>query len=263
MTDLSHANPVGRFAGLADLYARHRPDYAPAAIDLIVQRGHLGGDALLVDVGCGTGISARLFAARGVRVLGVEPNDEMRARALAEPAPPGAPPPAYHPGRAEATGLPDGSAAVVLAAQAFHWFDAPAALREFRRILRPGGWVALLWNLRDESDPFTAEYGAVIRTAPGAAAVEGPRAAAGQALLDSPLFESAERLVFPHGQEHDEDGLLGRAFSHSYAPREPAPAEVFAAGVRAAFDRFQAGGRVVVRYHTTLYLARSRSGFPA
>jgi SAM-dependent methyltransferase len=256
MSDLSHANPTGRFTGLADLYAQHRPDYAPAALDRILESARLSPEDLLVDVGCGTGISARLFAARGVRVLGVEPNDEMRARAEAEPPPAGGVAPLYRPGRGEATGLPDGSAALVLAAQAFHWFDAPAALREFKRILRPGGLVALLWNLRDESDPFTAEYGNVIRSVPGAAVVEGPRATAGQALLDSQLFESAQRLVFPHSQEHDENGLLGRAFSHSYAPREAALAEKFTADLRAVFARFQTGGRVAVRYHTVLYLAR-------
>src|SRR5207248_3252092 len=129
--------------------------------------------------------------------------------------------PEYRPGRAEETGLPGEVAQVVLSAQAFHWFDAPAALKEFHRVLRPGGWVALMWNERDESDPCTAAYGAVIRTAPDASAVEGPRARAGEVLLHSPLFESGERVCFRHAQELGEGELLGRAFSASYAPREP------------------------------------------
>src|SRR5438067_6793976 len=120
MTDSPGPDPAGRFTGLAGLYARHRPDYPAAALDYLVRRCGLGRDTLLVDVGCGTGIAARLFAARGVPVLGVEPNDDMRARAEATPLPSGAVPPEYRKGRAEATGLPDGAAAAVLAAQAFH-----------------------------------------------------------------------------------------------------------------------------------------------
>ncbi len=256
MRDVSHYNPTGRFSGLADLYARHRPGYPDEAIDLVVSYCGLGGDTLLVDVGCGTGIASRTFAARGVPVLGVEPNDEMRARAEAEPAPAGGPPPRFLPGRAEATGLPDGCAAAVLAAQAFHWFDAPAALREFHRILRPGGSVALMSNERDESDPATAAYGRVLLTGPDAAAVEAPRSRSGEPLLASPLFTDARRVQLRHRQEMDEEGLLGRAFSVSYAPREPAAVAVFADALRAVFAAHQRQGRFLLHYETTVYLAR-------
>jgi SAM-dependent methyltransferase len=259
MTELSHTNPTGRFSGLQDLYARFRPSYPTAAIDLILRHCGLGGaGAVLVDVGCGTGISSRLFAACGVAVIGIEPNEEMRRRAEREPAPAGQPAPVYRAGRAEATGLADGSVAAVLAAQAFHWFDAPAALREFHRILRPGGWAALVWNERDESDPGTAAYGDVIRTAPETDAVEGPRGRAGEALLCSALFENAECVPYRNEQELDEEGILGRAFSASYAPREPAAADAFAHALRAVFARFRRGGTMTLRYETTVYLARRR-----
>ncbi len=256
MADPSSFDPTARFTGLAGIYARCRPGYPAAAIDFIRSECRLGPGSLLVDVGCGTGISTRLFAARGVPVVGIEPNAEMRARAEAEAPPPGAPAPRYHPGRAEATGLPASIADAVLAAQAFHWFDPEAALREFHRILKPGGRVALVWNERDEADPFTAAVGAVIRTAPDAAAVEGPRARAGEALLVSPLFPDARRVVFTNEQAVDEEGLLGRAFSASYAPREPAAVELFADGLRQAFARFQQGGRAVLRYETSVYVGR-------
>jgi SAM-dependent methyltransferase len=248
--------PTERFTGLEDLYARHRPSYPAEAVDFIVRRCGLDGTTTLVDVGCGTGISTRLFAARGVPVIGVEPNDAMRVKAEAEPAPPGGPQPAYRKGTGEATGLSDGGAAAVLAAQAFHWFDAPAALREFHRILRPGGHAALVWNERDPSDPFTAEYGAVIRSAPGAAAVEVPRGRAGEALLHTPLFADASLTAFANVQEVDEEGLIGRAFSASYAPREPAAAASFTAELRRVFADHQRGGRVVLCYVTSVYLGR-------
>jgi SAM-dependent methyltransferase len=249
------SDPTGRFTGLADAYARGRPDYPAAALDWIVSRCGLDGSTLLVDVGCGTGISARLFAARGIPVVGIDPNDDMLARARLAGG--GV---RYQKGSGEVTGLPDGSAACVLAAQAFHWFDASVALAEFRRVLRPGGWVALVWNERDEADPFTAAYGDVIRTAPDTARIEGARMAAGPALLDSPLFEAGEKRAFGHAQEVDEQGLLMRAQSASYAPREPPEAAAaFERGVRGVFARFQADGRVQLRYETSVYLARRLS----
>ena len=136
------SNPTGRFSGLADAYAVHRPSYPDEVVRTVILRAGLQRGATLVDVGCGTGIASRLFAERGLSVIGVEPNSAMRRRAEATPCPAG-PPPRYRDGAAEATGLPDAMAECVVAAQAFHWFDAGTALREFHRILKPDGWVAL------------------------------------------------------------------------------------------------------------------------
>jgi SAM-dependent methyltransferase len=254
--DLSRLNPTGRFSGLADVYSRCRPDYPGAALDAIISFAGLTATSLLVDVGAGTGISARLFAQRGIPVLGIEPNADMRARAEAEQVPPGCPQPQYRDGRAEATGLPGATATAVLAAQAFHWFDAQAAFREFHRILAPGGAVALMWNERDEADPFTAAIGAVMRTEPNAAALESSRGVAGVPLLSCPLFHDAERRTFGHEQALDEDGVLGRALSASYVPKEPAAVEVFVNSLRAIFARFEKNGQALLRYATTLFLAR-------
>jgi len=252
--------PTERFTGLAGLYTQCRPGYPEAAVDFIVARCGLGAGSVLVDVGCGTGISTRLFAGRGVAVIGIEPNGDMRARAEAVATPPAAP--VYRTGRAEATGLADAAAEAVLAAQAFHWFEPAAALREFHRVLKPAGWVALMWNERDPSDPFTAAYGAVVGSTPEAAAVEGPRGRAGEALLSCPLFEEAMRASFPYAQSLDEEGVLGRAFSASYAPRQPQAAQQFADALRAVFARFQRDGRVVLRYETTVYSARRKPDPP-
>jgi SAM-dependent methyltransferase len=256
MSELAGFNPTGRFTGLAELYAQSRPDYPDTAIDAILSHCALAPGSFMVDVGSGTGISARLFARRGIRVLGIEPNAEMRALAESTALPPECPEPAYQGGTAEATGLPDAVADAVLAAQSFHWFEADKSLREFHRILKPRGWLVLVWNERDESDPFTADYGAAVRAHSDAAAVEIPRGRAGQALLESPLFEDSARRVFPHEQPLDEEGLLGRAFSASYAPRERHQAEAFATALREICRRYQDQGRVVIRYETSLYLAR-------
>src|SRR5437899_2024921 len=128
MTEVSRYNPTSRFSGLAEGYAKYRPSYPAAAIDFIATRCELGPHSLLVDVGCGTGISSRLFAERGVRVIGIEPNDEMRRQAERVAVGGGESAPTYLKGRAEDTELPDASADAVLAAQAFHWFAPDATL---------------------------------------------------------------------------------------------------------------------------------------
>jgi SAM-dependent methyltransferase len=257
MSDLPRRNPTGRFTGLADKYAKYRPSYPAQAIEYVRTRCGLEPDSLLVDVGCGTGISARLFSTLGVNVIGIEPNAEMRAAAAATSPGPAERPVIYQEGKAESTGLPPGVADLVLAAQAFHWFEPDAALREFHRILKPDGWAALMWNERDEQDPFTTAYGVVIRSGRDTAAIENPRQGqAGKVLLTSQLFRQAERVTFPNNQVLDEEGLLGRSFSASYAPREPAEVAAWTDQLRALFSQNQRGGTVVLQYQTSIFLAR-------
>jgi SAM-dependent methyltransferase len=257
MADLSSLNPTNRFTGLAETYARHRPRYPGASIDFVIAHCALGSGSLLVDVGCGTGISSRLFAARGIRVIGIDPNAEMRAAAESAQSLDSHLNVTYHEGRAESTGLPFACADAVLAAQAFHWFEPVATLQEFHRILRTDGWVVLMWNERDERDSFTAAYGDVFRSAGDAAAIESARqAGAGQALFNSPLFQQAEAVSFPNEQAVDEEGMLGRAFSASYAPKEARERAEWADRFRAVFREHQRDRKVVLHYRTSVFLAR-------
>jgi SAM-dependent methyltransferase len=249
-------NPTGRFTGLSEVYAKYRPSYPSTAIDAIISGCGLTSSSLLVDVGSGTGISSRLFADRGIRVLGIEPNAEMRAAASAHAVSPGTQVVLYQDGRAEATGLPTAVADAVLAAQAFHWFDPDGALSEFHRILKPNGWAILMWNERNERDHFTAAYGAIIRNAPDALATELPRGTAGKALLASRMYAKAEKLLFCQEQTLDEEGLVGRAFSASYAPRDPDGREVWMRRLGESFARWQSNGTVRIRYETSVYLAQ-------
>src|SRR5207247_5275522 len=119
MSELS--NTLGRFDGLAAGYDCFRPDYPAAVIDYLMSRCGLRPGMRFVDVGSGTGISTRLLACRGLVGIGIEPNADMRrqAEAMSSPANPA---PTYHDGRADATGLADNHEALVIAAQAFHWF---------------------------------------------------------------------------------------------------------------------------------------------
>ncbi len=250
--------PTRRFSGLADAYARYRPTYPPAAVDFVLRRCGLVPGSVLVDVGCGTGISSRLFAARGLRVIGIEPNGDMRKEAHAERPPEGGIAPEYRDGQAESTRLGTGSADAVLAAQAFHWFDPAATLPEFHRILRPDGWVVLLWNTRDTADPFTAEYGRLVWSLTDRARTKQIREDSPDALRHTPLFEASDPAFFTNGQRLDEEGLVGRAFSASYAPREQERREAYAAALRELFRANARDGQVVLAYRTEVHLARWR-----
>ncbi|MFN4259187.1 MAG: class I SAM-dependent methyltransferase [Gemmataceae bacterium] len=256
MPEFYHANPTQRFSGLAEMYAQHRPSYPDAALDFVQTHCGLRAGAVLVDVGCGTGIAARLFAARGCCVIGIEPNTDMRQQAEATAVPAGVTPPSYRAGHAEATGLPDGRAAAVLAAQAFHWFEPQATLREFHRILQPAGWVILMWNERDATDPLTAAYAELIRGTSAEPRLERGDSTTAAPLWSHPGFQHVESRSFTHWQQLDEAGLLGRALSVSYAPRGPEPIERLTAGLRSAFAQYQADGKVTLHYRTVVIVGQ-------
>ena len=150
-------DPTSRFSDRVANYVKYRPGYPREIVPEREMAIGLSPGNIVADIGSGTGFSARLFLENGNRVLGVEPNEPMRLAAeelLAE----------YSrfesvPGTAEATGLGDSSADLVVAAQAFHWFDRDAVRREWERILRPEGWVVLLWNERRlDATPFLRAY---------------------------------------------------------------------------------------------------------
>ena len=126
-----------RFSGFADVYDRHRPA-APHRLGPLLAR-YAGADRpIVVDLGSGTGLSSRWAAGWAGGVIGIEPNDDMRAVAVAV-ATPGV---EYRAGTGDATGLPTASADVVLAVQAMHWMEPAATLAEVARLLRPGGVFA-------------------------------------------------------------------------------------------------------------------------
>ncbi len=246
---LYQQRPTQRFADRADDYRLFRPSYPAAAVDAVLEG--LGDPAALIaaDVGAGTGISAALLADRGVHVIAVEPNEAMRA--AAEP----------HEriqwlsGTAEKTGLADASVDVVLCAQAFHWFDAPKALAEFARVLRPRGRVALMWNNRDDRDAFTAEYGRATTKAAGEHAA-AKRVDHHEPLAQSALFGGVEQIDAPSEQVLDVEGLIGRARSASYVPKSGALWDALEAGLRAAHARFaDHEGLVRLKYVTSVYRA--------
>ena len=252
-------DPQSRFSNRVDAYVKYRPGYPPEVIDFFAEQCGLRSNHPVADVGSGTGILSELFLKNGNRVYGVEPNAEMRAAAERILA-------AYPQfvsvsGSAEATALPEDLVDFVTAAQAFHWFEPKRARAEFTRVLKPGGWVALLWNeRRTDSTAFLHDYEGLLLTF----------GTDYQEVRHENVYENIAAFFAPHGfqqtsfenqQVFDYEGLQGRLVSSSYVPAEGQPgfSEMLAA-LRRLFDAHQQGGHVVVAYDTRLYYGQLDSG---
>jgi SAM-dependent methyltransferase len=234
-------------------YIRYRPSYPPEVVSLLADECGLTGRSVIADVGSGTGLLAELFLRRGCAVFGVEPNAEMRAageRLLA-----GFAQFTSIDGRAEDTRLPNESVDFVAAGQAFHWFDAAAARAEFARILRPPGWVVMIWNERlVDASPFLSGYEALLREhSTDYEQVDHRRIDASVigAFFGHDEWHSAS---LPNEQRFDLDGVRGRLHSSSYAPPPGAPAYApLMAGVERLFRETQEHGFVSFLYETKMY----------
>lgn len=206
-------NPLRRFSDRADDYARYRPTYPAEAIDQILAGLPAPSALTIADIGAGTGISARLLGDRGAAVWAIEPNPTMRESAQPHPQV------QFRAGTAEQTELPDRSVDLITCCQAFHWFEAEAALHEFCRILKPGGRVALMWNDRDLQDPLTSAYTEVVRRAADRQFFERPDRKSARSLEASPLFQNYREYSCRHRYALNLAGLVGLTLSASYVPK--------------------------------------------
>lgn len=244
-----------RFSDRVRDYVLYRPGYPAAVLDVLRAETGLAPAHVVADVGSGTGISARLFVEAGNPVHAVEPNAEMRA--AAEEMLGGQP--RFHSvaGSAEATTLPDAAVDYVVAAQAFHWFDGPAARREWLRILRPGGWMVLLWNARrTDTTPFLRAYEALLH-AHGTDYASVNHENVTRNAIAAVLGADVCRRDVPNAQVFDWDGLKGRLLSSSYAPNEGHPGHApMMEALERLFAEHQQDGRVRIEYDTQIYWGR-------
>jgi SAM-dependent methyltransferase len=250
------SDPTHRFSDRVADYVRFRPSYPAGVIDTLRSAGLLGSDKIVADLGAGTGIFTTLLLPHAARVFAVEPNAPMRAAAEATLG--GDPRFVSVAGTAEATTLPDRSVDLVTAAQAFHWFDVPRARVELRRILRPGGAVALVWNERlTDTTPFLADYEALLRRRATDYATVNHANLRAQDL--APFFGPGGHVLerFDYRQDFDLAGLTGRLLSSSYAPATGQPGhEAMRRELGEIFARHQQDGRVAFVYQTKLYWGR-------
>jgi SAM-dependent methyltransferase len=224
---VTRVDPVAAagFASAAEVYERARPSYPAEAVRWLVERTALGPGKTVLDVGAGTGKLTRLLVPSGARVVAVEPIAEMRA--LIEGV-------ETVDGTAEALPFDDASADAITVAQAFHWFDLERALPELHRVLRPGGSLVLVWNMRDLRDPV--QRGVEDLLAPLRAFTPQQQLGAWrEPLARSPLFGEGASRRFRFEQRFTADDLCARVASTSFVAAMPAlEREALLARVRAA-----------------------------
>lgn len=256
---VTFADSKNRFSSRVADYLRYRPHYPIGVLELLREHSGLSPAHAIADIGSGTGFLAELFLKNGNAVFGVEPNKEMRAAGEEYLA-------AYPRftsvnASAEATTLLDASVDFVTAGQAFHWFAPAATRREFLRILRPNGWVAVVWNDRSTSSTsFADAYEDLLqRYGTDYARVKDayPQAKDIRAFFEHGNFLTRE---IPNYQIFDLDGLRGRLRSSSYAPAEgqsnfaPMMAEL-----DNLFYEHQREGRVRMEFSTIAYVGQLNS----
>ena len=245
-------DPTQRFSSRVDNYVRYRPGYPPEVLDLLKQDCGLTPDTVVADIASGTGLWTRHLLENGNRVFGVEPNPEMR-KAGAEYL-------QRYPrfvsmaGTAEETTLPDHSVGLVTAAQAAHWFDRPRTRAEFVRILKPGGWVVLLWNERlTDSTPFLRAYERLLLEF-GTDYKEVRHERTTAEIKDFFAPAAHQERVFKFEQRFDYSGIEGRLLSSSYTPQPDSQKyDPMLREMRRIFDQHQVNGEIVVEYDTRVF----------
>jgi SAM-dependent methyltransferase len=251
-------DPVARFSDRAEDYVKYRPHYSPEVVRALQQACGLLPQHLIADVGCGTGLTAKIFLENGNRVVGVEPNRAMRVAGqnyLAD-----------HPGfsmvdgSAEATGLADASADFVVAGQAFHWFRPADTRVEFARIVKPQGWVVLVWHDRDlESTPFLRAYEDFVRRHSTDYEQVSHKYLATYDALQQFFAPDEMKLIRQHNrQQLDFDGLRGRLLSSSYVPKAGEKHDAMMLEVPRLFSSHADNGHVRLEYDTKIYYGHLR-----
>jgi SAM-dependent methyltransferase len=243
-----------RFSDRVENYIRYRPDYPSEVLEYLKDKIGFSSKDTVADIGSGTGISAEMFLRNGNKVYAVEPNKEMREaadRLLASYS-------GYIGvnGSSEATTLPDQSVDLVVAAQAFHWFDRAAFKKECKRIGRVGAHCLLMWNERKVESDFEKAYeDLLIKYATDYLRVDH-RNIREKDLVEFFAPAPVSHVVLYNEQLFDYEGVKGRLLSSSYVPNLGEPNfEPMIALLHEIFDRYKKDGRVSFSYDCNLFLA--------
>lgn len=247
------SDATSRFSRTVENYVKYRPGYPDNVLRFLQNQLQLTRELVIADIGSGTGKSTELFLKNGNLTYAVEPNADMRR--AAEELLHSFPNLKSVNGTAEATTLPDQCADFIIAGTAFHWFEPNATRSEFQRILKPDGWIVLMWNVRkNEQAPFMSAYeNFLIEYSADYRVVR-------EVYHDTSSFDSFfgnqnwKQKKFDNSQIFDFEGLVGRYLSSSYAFPENHPNFVDAkAALRVLFDSYQENGKVTFWYNTALY----------
>lgn len=248
-------NSTTRFSDRVENYIKYRPGYPYELINFLKNECSLSGDDVIADIGTGTGISSEIFLKNGNIVKGVEPNPEMRNAAdkLSDH---------YKNFKsinatAENTTLKDDSIDMIIAGQAFHWFDIEQCKIEFKRILKKTGYVVLIWNSRISKPGFMEDYEELlINFGTDYENVNHDN-------IDEPIIKKFyspfeyKRVTFPNKQEFNYEGLKGRLLSSSYVPLEDSPKyEDMLKASENIFEKNKIHDKVIMEYETVVYYGK-------
>lgn len=254
MTSKKDYAPKQRFSHTVENYVKYRPHYPKKVLDILKEQCGLNKQSVIADIGSGTGIFSKLLLEDGNSVLGVEPNSEMRQAAEHYLS-------AYDTftsvnASAEHTTLDDHSIDIITAAQAFHWFDQNKVKQEFSRLLKPNGFLVLLWNLRDFNQPgimqaheallqkFGIDYKEVCAEGLSTASIR-------QFFVPHPV----EIVLLPNQQILDWEAFKGRLLSTSYVPKPEDPNfNKMLDAAKIIFDQYQHQGTLTFVYETKVYI---------
>lgn len=249
---MNATDPTQRFSSRAEHYVRHRLGYPTVLVDFLKDTCNLAPDHVVADVGCGTGLLAKLFLKNGNLVYGIEPNPEMRA--AAERALRGYDRFRSVDARGECTILPDRSIDFVTVGRTFHWLEPEAALSEFARILRPEGWAVIVWVARKTSSAFMAAYDGLLLTYALDRQEINHRRRRLRRFLTDRAFQSQ---VFDDRRAITLESLEGQTLSYSSSPGRGHP--LFAPmldSLRALFEEHQRDGHVALEHELTVHYKR-------
>ncbi|MFF2887101.1 class I SAM-dependent methyltransferase [Paenibacillus sp. NPDC057967] len=242
-----------RFTNRVDNYVLYRPTYPGAAIDFLYEKLGVGPDSVIADLGAGTGIFSKLLLERGSRVIGVEPNAAMREAAVLALG--GSERYQAVAASAEETGLPTHSVDFIVCAQSYHWFDRELARAEFKRILKPGGKVVLIWNSRKTfGTPFLEQFEKMLLEYGTDYEKVGHKSITLDTLRSYFADGGPTLNTFSIEQLLDEDALKGRLLSSSYSPTPDHPRyEAMMKELKDIYRSNEADGVVRMEYVTELY----------
>lgn len=249
---------VARFSSRVENYVKYRPGYPAEIVGLLASECSLTPDSVIADIGSGPGNLSELFLKHGNQVFAVEPNQAMRAAAEGILG-------AFSnfksiDGSADATKLDPASIDFITAGQAFHWFDQECSRKEFLRILRPDGWVVLVWNERRvKATPFLRDYEAfLIKYGTDYQRVRHENVQ--KDLLPFFAPEKFKEVSLRNLQVFDLRGLKGRLLSNSYAPEPGSPDyQPMIEELQSIFATHEEDGKVTVEYDAKVYYGHLRS----
>jgi SAM-dependent methyltransferase len=251
MTDVTQ-----RFSSRVENYIKYRPSYPPVVIETLRRECGLRSDSIVADIGSGTGILTELFLKNGNEVYGIEPNRDMREAAEASLK-------GYRrfrsvASRAEETNLPDHCVDFITAGQSFHWFDRKKTRTEFARILKPRGWVVLIWNDRATTTTrFLVAFEKLLKDYSTDYEQIDHRQITEDVIREFFGSDHVWLKHFNNSQVFDYEGVKGRLLSSSYAPEAGHPNhEPMLAELERIFQAYQDDGKVVFDYVTQMYYAQ-------